>query len=200
MLVSDRYAKSLRQIVGSLGERVPASDEDLNKIEQFVCPLYNDLRCNSVNELRYKLFCKSKNQQSHQLPPTKAALKNHLRRVNYQAFLWKHALETQMNQAPDGHGRQLKDGQLEIYWTNKTLAPGSLMELVSCGCKGLCQTRSCFCVRNGLPCTEACTCRDNCHNCLRKVIVMTILMMIPMMIKMTVNLGFVDANSICYLD
>ena len=31
------------------------------------------------------------------------------------------------------------------------------------------------------------------------MIVMTILMMIPMMIKMTVNLGFVDANSIRYL-
>ena len=68
---------SLRQIVGSLGERVPASDEDLNKIEQFACALYNDHRCNSVNELGYKLFCKSKNQQSHQLPLTKAALKNH---------------------------------------------------------------------------------------------------------------------------
>ena len=33
------------------------------------------------------------------------------------------------------------------------------------------------------------------------MIVMTILMMIPMMIKMTVNLGFVDANSIrCLVD
>ena len=51
---------SQRQIVGSLGERVPASDEDINKIEQFVCALYNDHSCNSVNELRYKLFCKSK--------------------------------------------------------------------------------------------------------------------------------------------
>ena len=57
--------QSLRQIVGILGERVPASDEDLNKIEQFVCALYNDHRCNSVTELRYKLFCKSKNLQSH---------------------------------------------------------------------------------------------------------------------------------------
>ena len=159
---------SLRQIVGSLGERVPASDEDLNKLEQFVCALYNDHRCNSVNELRYKLFCKSKNQQSHQLPPTKAALKNHLRRANYQAYLWKHALETQMNQAPDGHGWQLKDGQLEIYWTNQAPAPDSVMELVCCGCKGLCQTRRCSCVRNGLPCTEACTCQDNCNNCLSK--------------------------------
>ena len=110
-----------------------------------------------------------------------------------------------MNQAPDGHGWQLKDGQLEIYWTNQAPAPDSVMELVCCGCKGLCQTRRCSSVRNGLPCTEACTCQDNCNNCLSNedsedddndsdddtdV---------PMMIKMTVNLGFVDANSIRYL-
>ena len=160
--------QSLRQIVGSLGERVPASDEDLNKIEQFVCALYNDHRCNSVNELRYKLFCKSKNLQSHQLPPTKAALTNHLRRANYQAFLWKQALETQIDQVPDSHGWQLKEGQLEIYWTNQAPAPHSVMELVCCGCKGLCQTRRCSCVRNGLPCTEACTCQVNCINCVSK--------------------------------
>ena len=105
-----RQYPCLRQIVGSLGEKVPASDEDLNKIEQFVCALYNDHRCNSVNELRYNLFCKSKNQQSHQPPPAKVALKSQLRRANYQAFLWKNALETQMSQTSDGHGWQLKDG------------------------------------------------------------------------------------------
>lgn len=94
----------LRQSVGSLGENAPARVEDLNKLEQFVCALYNDHRCNSVNELRYKLFCKSKDLQSHQLPSTKAALVSHLKRANYQAFLWKHALEPQTDQAPDGQG------------------------------------------------------------------------------------------------
>ena len=73
-----------------------------------------------------------------------------------------------MNQAPDGHGWQLKDGQLEIYWTNQAPAPDSVMERVCCGCKGLCQTRRCSCVCNGLPCTEACTCQDNYNNCLSK--------------------------------
>ena len=107
---------ALRQIVSSLGERLPPNEEDLKKMERFVCALYNDPRCNDVNELGYKLFCKSKNLQSHQLPPTKGALTYmyHLKRANYQAFLWKHALETQTNQAPDGHGWQMKEGQLEI--------------------------------------------------------------------------------------
>ena len=159
---------ALRQIVSSLGERLPPNEEDLKKMERFVCALYNDPRCNDVNELRYKLFCKSKNLQSHQLPPTKGALTYHLKRANYQAFLWKHALETQTDQAPDGHGWQMKEGQLEIYWTNQAPAPDAVMELVCCGCKGLCQTRRCSCVGNGLPCTEACTCQDNCVNCVSK--------------------------------
>ena len=88
---------ALRQTLGSLGERIPARQDDLNKLEQFVCALYNDHMCQSVNELRYKLFCKSKRLQSHQLPPTKDALENHLRRANYRSFLWTHALETEVN-------------------------------------------------------------------------------------------------------
>ena len=38
----------------------------------------------------------------------------HLKLANYQAFLRKHALETQTNQTPDGHDWQMKEGQLEI--------------------------------------------------------------------------------------
>ena len=52
---------ALRQIVSSFGERFPPNEEDLTKMERFVCALYNDPSCNDVNELRYKLFCKSKN-------------------------------------------------------------------------------------------------------------------------------------------
>ena len=41
--------QALRQTLGSLGERVPARQDDLNKLEQFVCALYNDHMCQSVN-------------------------------------------------------------------------------------------------------------------------------------------------------
>ena len=54
---------ALRQIVSSFGERFPPNEEDLTKMERFVCALLNDPSCNDVNELRYKLFCKSKNLQ-----------------------------------------------------------------------------------------------------------------------------------------
>ena len=155
----------LRRVVSNLGECVPAEVQDLNMLEQFVCALYNGPKCNDVNELRYRLFCKSKNLQSHQLPPTKAALENHLKRANYQAFIWKHALEPNMDQAPDGQGWQQKGDQLEIYWTDQAPAPDAVMKLVCCGCKGSCATRRCSCVSNGLRCTEACACQDSCMNC-----------------------------------
>ena len=76
-------------MVSSLGERFPPNEEDLTKMEGFVCALYNDPSCNDVNELRYKLFYLSKNLQSHQLPPTKEAVTYmyHLKRANYHAFL-----------------------------------------------------------------------------------------------------------------
>ena len=53
---------ALRKIVSSFGERFPPNEEDLTKMERW----NNDPKCNDVNELRYKLFCKSKNLQSHQ--------------------------------------------------------------------------------------------------------------------------------------
>ena len=40
----------------------------------------------------------------------------------------------------------------------------SCLELVCCGCHGTYLTRRCSCVNNGLPCTEACSCSDQCAN------------------------------------
>ena len=81
------------------------------------------------------------------------------------SFLWKKALQSRIEQEPVNHGWQLKEGHLEIVWTNLAPAPQAVMELVCCGCHGNCQTMRCSCVGNGLPCTEACTCPEDCMNC-----------------------------------
>ena len=54
---------------------------DIIKLEEVVCKLCNEHQCDDVDELRCKMFCKGK---SHQLPPTRASLENHLKRANYQ--------------------------------------------------------------------------------------------------------------------
>ena len=102
--------------------------------------------------------------QSHQLPPTSTALHYHFKRTNYQAFLWRKALQPRIDQEPVNHGWKLEEGCLEIVWTDLTPAPQAVMELVCCGYRSTCQTRRCSCVSNGLPCTEACTCSEECTN------------------------------------
>ena len=39
------------------------------------------------------------------------------------------------------------------------------MQLVCCRCNRPCDSRRCSCVKNGPPCTEACTCNEDCKNC-----------------------------------
>ena len=136
--------------------------EDLRKMERFVCSLYNNFNCCIVNDTRYKLFCKNQNLQSHQLPPSRAALQKHLQRANYQAYVWKHALDaTILNQGPDGQGWWVRGEALEIDWTDPAPALESVMELLCCSCRGKCETRWYSCVKNKLHCTDACSCDNN---------------------------------------
>ena len=118
-----------------------------------------------MNDVRYTLFYKSRNIQSHQLPPTRGALAKHIQRANYQTFVWKNALEANPKvHDPCAAGWIIIDGALTIYWTDQPLAPDAEMELVSCGWKGQCQTQRCTCVRTNLPCSDACICGDQCLN------------------------------------
>ena len=154
-----------RETVQILGETIPLGEHDIIRLEKVVCKLYNEHQCDRVDELRYKMFCKGKNVHSHQLPPTRASLENHLKRANYQAYIWKSALDSQSPEiGPQNQGWQLRDGQLEIVWTVLAPALEGFMELLCCGCHSTCLTRRCPCVTNGLPCTKACSCSDQCAN------------------------------------
>ena len=56
---------------------------------------------------------------SHRLPPCRDSLLNHIRRTNYQCFIWKQYLE----QFPDiaefeDHGWKYENGSVSIIWMN----------------------------------------------------------------------------------
>ncbi|KAL9982565.1 hypothetical protein ACROYT_G004624 [Oculina patagonica] len=139
----DRDSQVKSDSVQVIGESLTMSGQSITRLQEVVYMLYNDNRCKLVNDLRYKMFYKGKNVQSHQLPPTSAAFRYHLKRANYQVFLWKKALQPRFEQEPVSHGWKLKEGRLEIVWTDLAPSPQAVMEIVCCGCRGIRQTRRC---------------------------------------------------------
>ena len=68
------------------------------------------------------MFCKGKNVQSRQLPPTRTSLENQVKHAIYQAYIWKCVLDPQSPDiGPENQGWKLRDGQFEIVWA--VLAP-----------------------------------------------------------------------------
>lgn len=102
--------------------------------------------------------------QARCLPPSRAALQKHVMRANYQTAVWKAALVA-CPQLPDpeGHGWKAVNGVLAVDWSDETPAPKSVLEFLACKCHTGCQTRRCHCHKNGLNCTDACSCLQ-CEN------------------------------------
>ena len=140
-------------------ERVPFSE-----CEAFFCKMYGRPKLADVNECRYVTFC-AKRGQSQSLPPCHDALRNHTMRANYQAAVWRHALDANPEvPSPEGHGWLITDDHVEIDWMSLPPAPDALLELILCGCTTNCTTGRCMCKRNGLPYAESCQCGDKCEN------------------------------------
>ena len=134
-------------------------DEDIQVLERFVVLMHDrSSATTSVNEARLDLFAR-KQRAYESIPPTQAALKEHVKRAAYQAgIVWAQATDPQPDiKSPADYG-WVKDGDTwRIFWT--TLAPiaASCQELTKCLCKKDC-TRRCKCFRSGLVYTELCGC------------------------------------------
>lgn len=146
-----------------LGRSFSLDTTTFKRSEKFVCKMYGKSDKDEVNECRYLLFC-SKNQQSHNLPPCQDALIKHTQRANFQAAIWRRALEADPSTpSPDGYGWTITDGIISIDWMSLPPAPEALLDMIVCGCTGACSTGHCSCNRNNLACTDACLCLD-CSN------------------------------------
>ena len=139
------------------------SDETVSVCFKFIGLLYGEATSN-LNQLRYKLFTK-KQLDSSKLPPTEDSAWYHVKRANYQCFIWKHARDRNLSLAsPDGNGWSKDEtGNLVPKLMAKDPAPDSLLELVVCKCKKGCNAR-CSCRKVGLSCTAACHCENECSN------------------------------------
>ena len=64
-----------------------------------------------------------------------------------------------------GHGWIVSNGSLRINLCSMAAAPAELLAVISCSCKGSCDTQRCSCKKNGWNCTEACKCQEGvCSN------------------------------------
>lgn len=159
-----------KEVFSSLGTDWNLSDETMKHLEKFTCSLYSPkTSTNSINDLRYLLFCSKKGEiESHQLPPCLDSLRKHAERANYQAAIWKRSLETHPDTpTPIGRGWKLFETngkqQLEIDWMDGLPAPQALLDLLSCKCPKSCKLPKCICLVNGFKCTDMCS-HSKCSN------------------------------------
>ena len=138
--------------------------EDVFKtIERFIILLYDRTStCYDTNKARRKLFAKRNNVKS--IPPTKAALQQHLRRAAYQGgHVWGQTLmpSPKLPSPLEWGWMRTEDGTYEPNWTTLPEATKACHELLSCRCKKGCVKR-CKCKKAGLDCTALCACEGEC--------------------------------------
>ena len=138
-------------------------EETKQVIERFVILLYDRTStCDKVDQARKKLFAKKSNVQL--IPPTKAALEEHLKRAVYQGgHVWGQLSNPYPKlPSPINWGWTTnEDGFYEPYWTPLPQAAERCYKLISCKCKKGCSGRR-KCTKSGLKCTALCLCEGDC--------------------------------------
>ena len=116
-----------------------------------------------INDARKELFSK-KGRSLENIPPTKDALLQHLKRVIYQASIWFTSYE-RMPHIPsaDGRGWVMEANQLKPVWITQPEAAKVCLELVRCNCQSERGCTRCKCSKLGLSCTERCRCSCSFH-------------------------------------
>ena len=139
------------------------SNHAMSVLERFVVLLYDCTNDNMrVNDARKKLFTQN-SRSLENLPPTQAALMQHIKRASYQSNCWNHALTTNPEfPSPIDWGRKEITGWQPL-WTTLPEASRSCHELIRCGCKKGC-TGQCKSVLAALQCTALCSCNGECKD------------------------------------
>lgn len=139
------------------------SDDTLMKLERYVVLLYHRTSAKmSVNEARKELFAQ-KSRALNAIPPTQAALKEHIKRATYQgAYCWGQSTTPCMElPSPSEWGWEESPEGWRPLWSTLPDVSNSCKALIKCGCKKGCQ-KQCSCVKAALKCTALCICGGDC--------------------------------------
>ena len=118
------------------------SDNLFQMLQNFTCRIYSSRPgTNSINELRYRLFCSKRcNIESDQLPPCADWLYKHACQANQQTEMWRRRIENCPEiPSPLRHEWIQDENKLGIYWMSGHPAPATVLQLLSCSC-----TKSCI--------------------------------------------------------
>jgi hypothetical protein len=135
--------------------------------EKFTVLLYGGKRSEGLDKTRYKKYVQTVGKKPPNyimdlasLPPTSAAARQHSLRVYHQVQTWKGNVLS----AKDW-GWIVEEEHYKPVTSTLPPAPGNLLHLVRCGCKGDC-SRNCECKRSGLTCTTMCSecAGESCYN------------------------------------
>jgi hypothetical protein len=122
MLNNATYVQAFAQ----LGEQREVYLAELQAIKSFVCSMYGWKGIDSVDELRYRMYCQSDGKIAcENLPPCTDTLDLHVMRANHQARIWRESLlQHQSEVDPLEHGWTLDDdGGFAIKWMRCNPAP-----------------------------------------------------------------------------
>jgi hypothetical protein len=140
------------------------SEESMLLLERFVVLLYDRTsECTEVNDARKHLFA-HKSRSLENIPPTQAALRQHIKRTCIQANCWNQALvlDPEKPEPSDWGWTKEADGcTWQPLWTTLSEAAKSCRELIKCNCKKGCTGR-CKCAKAALKCTALCFCSGDC--------------------------------------
>ena len=138
-------------------------DDSLNTLERFVVLLYDRTSSHEhVNDARKQLFTQ-KQRAMDALPPTREALRQHIRRTAYQAgYCWGQMMVPAADlPSPSEWGWVKTDTGWDICWTILPEATNASRQLLRCGCKKGCRGQ-CKCRKAILQCTALCHCSGLC--------------------------------------
>ena len=151
-----------------LGVEENPTENTFASLEHFVSYLFAPkAEVKEVGKARWLLF-RQFQAEGKKLPPTKAALKQHTNRANFQAMIWNTAhMPFLYMPSPVGHGWIDEKGTMVPLTTLQNPAPDAVLELVQYSCAKSKCSANCSCRRNNLVCTEMCKCGaddDQCEN------------------------------------
>ena len=119
-----------------------------------VTPTVTRVPLSDLRYCAYNKMCAKGVVRPERLPPTDGAVKQHSLRVYLQVHDWTALECTSLN--PLMYGWQTKSGIFTPTGTLDSIAPDSLRNLISCGCKTGCKNTTRSCRRNNMRCVPFC--------------------------------------------